>query len=134
MRKIYVEREALGKTLSDTSGLVKNVGVLIAIVLGTVALFISLGIFRVDVASLWLVTSSALLAFAFVFGTTAATMFRTLIMIFVTNPFGVGDWIRIGEQIVRVTELGLNFFVVVNFWGRSSSSPRRKCWTRASST
>ena len=117
MRKIYVEREALGKTLSDTSGLVKNVGVLIAIVLGTVALFISLGIFRVDVASLWLVTSSALLAFAFVFGTTAATMFRALIMIFVTNPFGVGDWIRIGEQIVRVTELGLNFFVVVNFWG-----------------
>ena len=117
MRKVYLEREALGKTLSDTSNLVNNVGVLIAVVLGTVTLFISLGVFRVDVASLWLVTSSALLAFAFVFGTTAATMFRTLIMIFVTNPFGVGDWIRINEQIVRVTELGLNFFVVVNFWG-----------------
>ena len=117
MRVVYLEREALGKTLSDTSNLVNNVGVLIAVVLGTVTLFISLGVFRVDVASLWLVTSSALLAFAFVFGTTAATMFRTLIMIFVTNPFGVGDWIRINEQIVRVTELGLNFFVVVNFWG-----------------
>ena len=117
MRKVYLEREALGKTLSDTSNLVNNVGVLIAVVLGTVTLFISLGVFRVDAASLWLVTSSALLAFAFVFGTTAATMFRTLIMIFVTNPFGVGDWIRINEQIVRVTELGLNFFVVVNFWG-----------------
>ena len=117
MRKVYLEREALGKTLSDTSNLVNNVGVLIAVVLGTVTLFISLGVFRVDVASLWLVTSSALLAFAFVFGTTAATMFRTLVMIFVTNPFGVGDWIRINEQIVRVTELGLNFFVVVNFWG-----------------
>ena len=37
-----------------------------------------------------LVFSTALLAFAFVFGQTAATMFRALIMIFVVNPFG-GD-------------------------------------------
>ena len=45
-------------------------------------------------------------------------MFRALIMIFVTNPFGVGDWIRVGEGLpVRVRELGLNFFVVDNFWG-----------------
>jgi len=41
-------------------------------------MFISLGIFNIDVASLWLLFSSVLLAFAFVFGTTAATMFRAL--------------------------------------------------------
>jgi len=54
MRKIYLEREALGQTLSDTSGLVQNVGVMFGFVLGTIALFVSLGIFHVDIASLWL--------------------------------------------------------------------------------
>ena len=54
IRKIYIEREALGQTLSDTSGLVQNVGVMFGVVLATVALFISLGVFHVDVASLWL--------------------------------------------------------------------------------
>ena len=46
--------------------------------------------------SRYVLVSSALLAFAFVFGSTAATMFRALVMIFVTNPFGVGDWVRFG--------------------------------------
>ena len=58
VRKIFSEREALAKTLSDTSGLVQNVGVMFGFVLGTVALFISLGIFRVDIASLWLVVGA----------------------------------------------------------------------------
>lgn len=61
--------------------------------------------------------SSALLAFAFVFGSTAAIMFRALIMIFSTNPFGVGDWVRMGDDTVKIKEIGLNFYVVVNFWG-----------------
>jgi|TARA_B110000977_G_scaffold90099_1_gene119716 hypothetical protein len=76
MRKIYEQREACSKTLANTAGLVRNVGRLLTALLGIVALFTSLGIFRVDVANLWLVFSSALLAFAFVFGQTAATMFR----------------------------------------------------------
>ena len=53
MRKIYAEREALGKTLSDTSDLVNNVGVMIAASLAVVVLFVSLGIFNVDVAGIW---------------------------------------------------------------------------------
>ena len=117
MRKIYAEREALGKTLSDTSDLVNNVGVMIGAVLAVVVLFVSLGIFNVDVAGIWVLVSSAVLATAFVFGTTAATMFRALLMIFYTNPFGVGDWIRVDGEILQVRELGLSFFVVVNFWG-----------------
>jgi len=119
LRKIYTERETFGKTLSDTSNLVKNVGVMIGFVIYSVAMFVSLAIYQVDIASLWLVISSVLVACAFVFGTTASTMFRTLVMIFVTNPFTVGDWIRLGDDTTawRVRELGLNFFDVVNFWG-----------------
>ena len=96
-----------------------NVGVMIAAVLAVVVLFVSLGIFDVDVAGIWVLVSSAVLATAFLFGTTAATMFRALLMIFYTNPFGVGDWIRVdGEDLpLQVRELGLSFFVVVNFWG-----------------
>ena len=57
MRKIYAEREALGKTLSDTSDLVNNVGVMIAASLAVVVLFVSLGIFNVDVAGIWVLVS-----------------------------------------------------------------------------
>jgi hypothetical protein len=39
--------------LSDTSDLVNNVGVMIAASLAVVVLFVSLGIFNVDVAGIW---------------------------------------------------------------------------------
>jgi small-conductance mechanosensitive channel len=136
MRGIYEQREACSKTLANTAGLVRNVGRLLTVLLGIVALFISLGIFQVDVANLWLVFSSALLAFAFVFGQTAATMFRALIMIFVTNPFGVGDWVRFGDDpvAVKIQELGLNFVVVETFWGEVIFLPVSCASTRASIT
>jgi len=129
MRAIYEQREACSKTLANTAGLVRNVGRLLSVLLGIVALFISLGVFRVDVANLWLVFSSALLAFAFVFGQTAATMFRALIMIFVVNPFGVGDWVRFGDDpvSVKVQELGLNFVIVETFWGEVIFLPVSAC-------
>ncbi len=129
MRAIYEQREACSKTLANTAGLVRNVGRLLSVLLGIVALFISLGVFRVDVANLWLVFSSALLAFAFVFGQTAATMFRALIMIFVVNPFGVGDWVRFGDDpvAVKIQELGLNFVIVETFWGEVIFLPVSAC-------
>jgi small-conductance mechanosensitive channel len=67
--------------------------------------------------------SSAVLATAFVFGTTAATMFRALLMIFYTNPFGVGDWIRVDGEILQVRELGLSFFRGGQLLGRSYFPP-----------
>ena len=129
MRAIYEQREACSKTLANTAGLVRNVGRLLSVLLGIVALFISLGVFRVDVANLWLVFSSALLAFAFVFGQTAATMFRALIMIFVVNPFGVGDWVRFGDDpvAVKIQELGLTFVIVETFWGEVIFLPVAAC-------
>lgn len=117
MRKIYMQRQALAKTLKDTSGLVQTVGAVLGVALGVVLLFICLGIFKVDIAALWLLVTSGLLAFAFVFGTTLSTMFRALVMIFITNPFSVGDWIRLNNENVCVKELGITFFVVENFWG-----------------
>ena len=129
MRGVYERREACSKTLANTAGLVRNVGRLLSGVLGIVALFISLGVFRVDVANLWLVFSSALLAFAFVFGQTAATAFRALIMIFVVNPFGVGDWVRFGDspETLKIQELGLNFVIVETFWGEVIFIPVSTC-------
>lgn len=129
MQAIYEQREACSKTLANTAGLVRNVGRLLSVLLGIVALFISLGVFRVDVANLWLVFSSALLAFAFVFGQTAATMFRALIMIFVVNPFGVGDWVRFGDDpvAVKIQELGLTFVIVETFWGEVIFLPVAAC-------
>ena len=70
MSKIYAEREALYKTLSDTSDLVNNVGVMIGFVLAW--FFVSPAF---NVMAIWVLVSSGV-ATAFVFGTTAATMFR----------------------------------------------------------
>ena len=129
MRDVFERREACSKTLANTAGLVRNVGRLIGVVLGIVALFIGLGVFRVDVANLWLLFSSALLAFAFVFGQTAATAFRALIMIFMVNPFGVGDWVRFGDspETLKIQELGLTFVIVETFWGEVIFIPISAC-------
>jgi hypothetical protein len=56
-------------------------------------------------------------------------MFRALIMIFITNPFGVGDWVRFGDDpvAVKIHELGLNFVVVATFWGELIFLPVSTC-------
>jgi small-conductance mechanosensitive channel len=52
----------------------------------------------VDIQKVWLLFSSVVLAFAFVFGNSIRQLYEAVIFLFVIHPFDVGDWLLIGAN------------------------------------
>lgn len=48
---------------------------------------------QVDIQKVWLLFSSVVLAFAFVFGNSIRQLYEAVIYLFVIHPFDVGDWL-----------------------------------------
>ncbi|GJE91086.1 mechanosensitive ion channel-domain-containing protein [Phanerochaete sordida] len=108
VRRIYRERKALTASLKDVgSAVAKLDAVLIACVL-LVEIFICLLIFNKSntIASL-VPLATIILGFSFVFGHSAQTLFESLIFIFSTHVFDVGDLVLIDDQPLFVREFGL---------------------------
>lgn len=52
-----------------------------------------------DIQKVWLLFSSVVLAFAFVFGNSIRQLYEAVIFLFVIHPYDVGDWLMIdGNQ------------------------------------
>ena len=51
---------------------------------------------QVDIQKVWLLFSSVVLAFAFIFGNSIRQLYEAVILLFVIHPFDVGDWLMIG--------------------------------------
>ena len=52
---------------------------------------------QVDIQKVWLLFSSVVLAFAFVFGNSIRQLYEAVIFLFVIHPYDVGDWLMIGQ-------------------------------------
>lgn len=108
VRRIYRERKALTASLKDVGNAVAKLdAVLIACVL-LVEIFICLLIFNKNntIASL-VPLATIILGFSFIFGHSAQTLFESLIFIFSTHVFDVGDLVLIDDQPLFVREFGL---------------------------
>lgn len=57
--------------------------------------------------NIWITVSSIIVAFAFVFGNSLRTVFEAVILMFVINPFDVGDCVTIDGSWFKVEEIGL---------------------------
>lgn len=64
-------------------------------------------IFKADPSKVLLTLSSFLLATAFAIGNTAKTLLESVIFIFVTHPFDIGDRVVIDDVIYTVTKMNL---------------------------
>ncbi|KAI0313274.1 hypothetical protein OF83DRAFT_1165648 [Amylostereum chailletii] len=92
VQRIYKERKALTSSLKDVSSVVAKLdGVLLAVALVAI-IFICLLIFNPSntIASL-VPLATLILGFSFIFGHSAQTLFESLIFIFSTHVFDVGD-------------------------------------------
>ncbi|CAE6438170.1 unnamed protein product [Rhizoctonia solani] len=108
VQRIYRERKALTASLKDMSSAVGKLdGVLIALAL-IVILFICLLIFnRSNTLASLVPIATIILGFSFVFGNSAKTLFESLIFIFSTHVYDVGDLVMIDDQALFVKEFGL---------------------------
>ncbi|CUA74641.1 Mechanosensitive ion channel protein 9 [Rhizoctonia solani] len=108
VQRIYRERKALTASLKDMSAVVAKLdGVLIALAL-IMILFISLLIFnRSNTLASLVPMATIILGFSFIFGNSAKTLFESLIFIFSTHVYDVGDLVMIDDQALFVKEFGL---------------------------
>ncbi|CAE6403951.1 unnamed protein product [Rhizoctonia solani] len=108
VQRIYRERKALTASLKDMSAAVGKLdGVLIALAL-IIILFICLLIFnRSNTLASLVPIATIILGFSFVFGNSAKTLFESLIFIFSTHVYDVGDLVMIDDQALFVKEFGL---------------------------
>ncbi|KAJ6621302.1 Mechanosensitive ion channel-domain-containing protein [Mycena sp. CBHHK59/15] len=108
VQRIYRERKALTSSLKDVgSAVAKLDAVLIAVAL-IVIIFVCLLIFnRSDTLTSLVPLATIILGFSFIFGNSAATLFNSLIFIFSTHVFDVGDLVMIDDQPLTVREFGL---------------------------
>lgn len=108
VQRIYRERKALSASLKDMSSAVSKLDAVMIGVAFIIILFVCLLIFNGsnDISSL-IPLATIVLGFSFVFGNSAKTIFESLIFIFSTHVYDVGDLVLIDDYVLFVKEFGL---------------------------
>ncbi|KAF8315392.1 hypothetical protein DL93DRAFT_2057318 [Clavulina sp. PMI_390] len=108
VQRIYKERKALTASLKDMSSAVAKLdGVLLGVAC-LILLFVCLLIFnRSNTVESLVPLATLVLGFSFIFGHSAQLLFESLIFIFSTHPFDVGDLVIIDSTPLFVKEFGL---------------------------
>lgn len=108
VQRIYKERKALTASLKDvSSALAKLDAVLVCIALLGILIACILIFNRNDTITSLVPLATIILGFSFIFGNSAQTLFASLIFIFSTHVFDVGDLVMIDDQYLFVKEFGL---------------------------
>ncbi|KAF8586433.1 hypothetical protein K439DRAFT_1340945 [Ramaria rubella] len=108
VQRIYRERKALTAGLKDVSSIVAKLdGVLIFLALLIIAFAVLLIFDRSNALTSLVPLATIVLGFSFIFGHSAQTLFESLIFIFSTHVFDVGDLVMIDDQVLLVREFGL---------------------------
>ncbi|EKM50351.1 uncharacterized protein PHACADRAFT_152233 [Phanerochaete carnosa HHB-10118-sp] len=108
VRRIYRERKALTASLKDVGNAVAKLDAVLIVCALLVQIFICLLIFnKKDTIASLVPLATIILGFSFIFGHSAQTLFESLIFIFSTHVFDVGDLVMIDDQPLVVREFGL---------------------------
>lgn len=108
VQRIYRERRSLSTSLKDMSSAISKLdGVLMFIGL-IIVIFIWMLIFNGDsTVSNIVPLSTFVVGFSFIFGNSAKNVFESMIFIFATHPYDVGDLVCIDDEWMFVKEFGL---------------------------
>ncbi|KAL5492554.1 hypothetical protein ACEPAI_4001 [Sanghuangporus weigelae] len=108
VQRIYRERKALLASLKDVGSIVAKLDAVLICVALLGIIFCCLLIFNRDNTVQSLVPMATIvLGFSFIFGNSAQTLFESLIFIFSTHVFDVGDLVMIDDNPLFVKEFGL---------------------------
>ncbi|KIJ70095.1 hypothetical protein HYDPIDRAFT_172003 [Hydnomerulius pinastri MD-312] len=108
VQRIYRERKALTASLKDVGSAVAKLDAVLVCIALVGIIFACLLIFnRNDTLTSLVPLATIILGFSFIFGHSAQTLFESLIFIFSTHVFDVGDLVMIDDQYLVVKEFGL---------------------------
>ncbi|KAH6914178.1 Mechanosensitive ion channel-domain-containing protein [Coprinopsis sp. MPI-PUGE-AT-0042] len=121
VQRIYRERKALVAGLKDVGSIVAKLDAVLLAVTLLLVIFISLLIFQRGISSL-VPLATVVLGFSFIFGNSAQTLFESLIFIFSTHVFDIGDLVIIDDNASALKSSGILF---VKEFGLFSTTFRR---------
>ncbi|KAL0953430.1 hypothetical protein HGRIS_004666 [Hohenbuehelia grisea] len=108
VQRIYRERKSLTASLKDVGSIVAKLDAVLLSVALVLIIFICLLIFnRKNTLASLVPLATIILGFSFIFGHSAQTLFESLIFIFSTHVFDVGDLVMIDDNPLFVKEFGL---------------------------
>ncbi|KAF8972908.1 Mechanosensitive ion channel-domain-containing protein [Flammula alnicola] len=108
VQRIYRERKSLIAGLKDVGSIVAKLDAVLLCLALVIVIFLCLLIFnRTNAFASLVPLATVVLGFSFIFGNSAATLFESLIFIFSTHVFDVGDLVMIDDQVLFVKEFGL---------------------------
>lgn len=123
IRKMFDERYLLGQTLQSMQGLAESLGRSLQGLFFFIVCIIGMFLFKLDVANMWLLFSSSVLALTFIFGSSASRAFEAAVMIFAVSPFNIGDWIVIDGNNYKVIELGIHATKLLDLFNELTYMP-----------
>ncbi|WFD03414.1 hypothetical protein MOBT1_002103 [Malassezia obtusa] len=108
LQRIFEERTMLNNSMNDMRSAFRNLDFVFLFLALIIIIFIWLIIFTGSqgVANL-LPLSTIIVGFSFVFGNSAKNIFESMVFIFSTHPYDVGDLVCIGDTWMFVTAFGM---------------------------
>jgi len=108
VQRIYRERKALVSSVKDIDSAVSKLDAVLMCIALVGIIFICLLVFnRKNTLASLVPLATLILGFSFIFGHSAQVLFESLIFIFSTHVFDVGDLVMIDDQVLFVKEFGL---------------------------
>eukprot|EP00891_Asterochloris_glomerata_P004863 jgi/Astpho2/4863/Aster-05797 len=105
VQNVFRERTNLSLQLKDSKTIVGRLQFVLGAMLQALGFFIYLLIFNVDIRKTWLLFSSIVLAFAFVFGNTVKTAFESVVFLFSIHAFDVGQTFNVVDLTLHGSTL-----------------------------
>ncbi|KAL1920057.1 uncharacterized protein VTP21DRAFT_1203 [Calcarisporiella thermophila] len=127
---IYQEHRDLVASMRDLGNAVGKLDTIFMIIAFIFVLLIFIAIFDKDILSSLLPFSSAIVALSFVFGGSARDLFQSIIFLFVTHPYDVGDRCYIGDVHYIVHSMGLLTTTFIRWDGTVVYMPNKVLCTK----
>ncbi|KAI9285430.1 hypothetical protein BC943DRAFT_277720 [Umbelopsis sp. AD052] len=105
--EIFKERKHLSASLRDLSQASGKLDIILMSTFAVVWALIVAAALGVDVGSQLLPLWTMFVAISFIFGNSAKDMFESIIFVFVTHPYDVGDRVFVGTENWTVVEINL---------------------------
>ncbi|KAJ3381820.1 hypothetical protein HDU92_005113 [Lobulomyces angularis] len=121
--EIFKEEASLEKSIHQSSQAIQKLDTILKLFCFVVILFIILGIFNINTSSFLTVAISLWAGLLFALGGSIKNLFESMIFLFITHPYDVGDRVEINGEEYFVKEFWLNTTVFTAINGTEIYSP-----------
>jgi len=120
IRRVFERRNSTLIGMDDTDNVIESLDFSISVAFNLIVGLFAISIMGIDVTSAWTMITSVVLSLTFIFGSSAADAFRSIVFLFAHTPYNVGDCIILnGDADNMVVE---RIFLLTSIF---------RCWTGA---